>query len=147
MTPLNFPSYEYKVKNKDGKVFIFDIIRKKYVALTPEEWVRQHMINFMIFHLNYPKSLITIETGLKYNQLNKRSDVVVFGREGSPWLLVECKAPGQKIDDHVSFQAAVYNQKIRAPFLVMTNGLIHHCFFINHSTGEITPQKEFPQYP
>src|SRR5690606_15874006 len=138
---------EYKVKNIEGKFFIFDVVRKKYVALTPEEWVRQHAVHYMIEQLNYPKSLITIESSLKYNQLQKRTDIVVHNREGLPWLLVECKAPTQKLDSSVSFQLAMYNRQIQASHLVMTNGLVHLSFSLDTTTGEIIRKAEFPAYP
>src|SRR5204863_9718286 len=93
MYALNLPTFEYKLKKADGKVWIFDVIRKKFVVLTPEEWVRQHFVNYLIQHLQYPKSLIKIEGGLTFNQLQKRSDIVVFDRFAKPWMVIECKAP------------------------------------------------------
>ena len=93
MIKLNLPDFDYKLKKAEGKVWIFDVIRKKYLVLTPEEWVRQHVVHFLITHKKYPKALIKLEGGLNYNQLQKRSDIVVFDREGKPWMIMECKAP------------------------------------------------------
>src|SRR5690606_27113443 len=93
MVDLNLPSFEYRIKKTEEKTFIFDEIRKKFVVLTPEEWVRQHFVHYMIGHLRYPRALINVETGLAYNQLRKRSDIVLYDRTGKPWMIVECKAP------------------------------------------------------
>ena len=146
MTPLNLPSFEYNVKNKDGKVFIFDIIRRKYIQLTPEEWVRQHFIHYMIQHLGYPKSLIKVETGLVYNQLKKRSDIIVYNRTGDPWLIVECKSPSQTINTSTVTQVSVYNVSMKASFVVMTNGIKHICYSIGSSVDEVVMMNSFPAF-
>src|SRR5688572_31218406 len=99
MHKLNLPAFDYKLKKVDGKVWIFDVIRKKYVILTPEEWVRQHFIYYLVTELHYPRALVRVEGGLVYNTLNKRSDIVIFGREGAPWMLVECKSPTLKLSE------------------------------------------------
>lgn len=127
MIPLNLPSFEYTLKKSDGKTWILDIVRKKYVVLTPEEWVRQHFIHYMIAHLKYPRALVTVETGLVYNTLHKRCDITVFNRSGMPWLMVECKSPQQKINNDTLKQATVYNLTIQARYVVLTNGLKHIC--------------------
>lgn len=146
MVALNLPSFEYNVKKADGKMFIFDILRKKYVTLTPEEWVRQHFIHYMIEQLNYPKSLIRIETGLVYNTLSKRCDITVFDRTGTPWLIVECKAPEQKIDQETLRQASVYNLTIKARYVVLTNGLKHICCETNYGQQAWKSLNELPAY-
>ena len=128
MVKLNLPACEYKVKEADGKVWIFDGIRKKFVVLTPEEWVRQHFIQYLINQLGYPKSLIKVETGLMYNRLTKRSDIVIFNREGKPWMLVECKAPDVALDENATRQLSVYNKTLNARYAVLTNGMKHFCF-------------------
>jgi hypothetical protein len=125
MLKLNLPEYDYLIKNKNDKLLIFDLVRKKYVALTPEEWVRQHFLNYLLNYLDVPKNLVSVEGGLKYNRLSKRSDILVFSLSGNPLLLVECKAPTQVIDNTVIFQLGTYNSKIQAPFLASTNGLMH----------------------
>jgi hypothetical protein len=125
MTPLNLPPFEYKLKKAEGKLWIFDGIRKKYVVLLPEEWVRQHFIHYLTDHLRYPKGLIRIEGGLTFNQLHKRTDIVVFDRKGSPWMIIECKAPEIPVTDQTVFQASTYNATHRAKYIAVTNGLVH----------------------
>ena len=146
LIPLSFPPFEYKLKKSDGKVLIFDIIRKKYVVLTPEEWVRQHFIHFMIEKLHYPRSLIKIESGLIYNTLQKRCDITVYDRYAKPWLLAECKAPEQAINENTLRQASVYNLSIQAPHLVLTNGLKHVCCKVDHVHKTSAVSEGFPVY-
>lgn len=127
MIPLNLPSFEYQLKNSENKTFIFDVIRKKYIQLTPEEWVRQHFVHLLINQKAYPKSLISIEKQLTINRLKKRTDIVVFNNLGLPHLIVECKAPSIKITQTVFDQITRYNLNLQAKYLVLTNGL-HHFF-------------------
>lgn len=124
---LNLPESELTLKKEGGKVWIFDIIRKKYIVLTPEEWVRQNFIHYMIRDLKYPRSLFRIEGALTYNSLQKRSDILVRNREGKPWMLVECKSPGIKLTQKAFNQIAVYNMTIGATYLAVTNGMVHYC--------------------
>lgn len=144
MIKLNLPAFDYKLKKADGKVWIFDGIRKKYVVLTPEEWVRQHVVQYMLNHLGYPKSLIRVEVSLTYNSLDKRADVIVFDREGKPWMVVECKAPDLTLTQSVAMQVATYNKSLQAPFVVITNGMKVYCFA---SQPEVKPQAELPAFP
>lgn len=102
-------------------------MRKKYVALTPEEWVRQHWIAFLVRFKNYPKSLIAVEAGLHYNQMSKRADIVVYNRVGEVYLIVEVKAPTVKLDQDVLNQIAAYHKSMPAKFLVISNGIKHYC--------------------
>lgn len=146
MVKLDLPGFDYQVSKAEGKIWIFDIIRKKRVVLTPEEWVRQHIVHFFINQLNYPKSLIKIESGLSYNQLQKRSDVVVYDRTGSPWLLMECKSPGLQLNQNVVMQAAVYNQNIRAKYIAVSNGMKHACYEVKDDVTETELLKNFPEY-
>jgi hypothetical protein len=131
MFKLNLPPFDYKLQKADGKVWIFDVIRKKYIVLTPEEWVRQHFINYLITDLKYPRALLKIEGGLMYNQLQKRSDIVVFDREGNPWMIIECKSPSLHLSENTLQQAAAYNASLKAKYLTITNGLVHFCSSIN----------------
>ena len=146
MVKLDLPGFDYQVSKAEGKIWIFDIIRKKRVVLTPEEWVRQHIIHFFINQLNYPKSLIKIESGLTYNRLQKRSDVVVYNREGKPWLLMECKSPELSLNQNVIMQAAVYNQNIRAKYIAVSNGMKHVCYEVRDNVSETELLKSFPEY-
>lgn len=132
MISLNLPPYAHKVIHHNGKATIFDPIRKKYVALTPEEWVRQHFVNYLIAHLQYPKSLVNVENGLKFNQMQRRSDIVVYDRQGLPFMIVECKSHKVSIKPCVFEQIAMYNNTFKAKFVVVTNGMQHYCCRIDH---------------
>jgi len=147
MIPLNLPSFEYKLRKAEGKLWIFDIIRKKYIVLIPEEWVRQHFIHFLINQLQYPKSLIKVEGGLQYNQLQKRSDIVVFDRKGNPWMVIECKAPEVKLSQSTVLQAAVYNNTLKAKFIAVSNGLTHLYAEINWDKTSTVWLDQMPVYP
>ncbi|TPV33255.1 type I restriction enzyme HsdR N-terminal domain-containing protein [Paucihalobacter ruber] len=126
MQQLNFPSYSFRFKNKENKPAIFDDIRKKFVILQPEEWVRQHCLQFLMNEKKYPKSHINVEKKLTINQLTKRYDIVVFNTDGSIFLIVECKAPNITINQQVFDQIARYNLSLNATYLMVTNGLNHY---------------------
>lgn len=145
MQVLNLPQFEYQLKQKGDKPYIWDIIRKKYIQITPEEWVRQHFLHFLIAN-EYPKALISIELGHKYNKLQKRSDILVMDRSGAPFLLVECKAPQVSINQQVLEQAIFYNHVIQAPFLALSNGLQHVFCKLNSETGGIEQIESLPNY-
>ncbi|MGB5666584.1 MAG: type I restriction enzyme HsdR N-terminal domain-containing protein [Maribacter sp.] len=125
MKPLNFPVYDFRFKNSENKVQIFDAIRKKFVVLQPEEWVRQNVVQFLINDKKYPKSLINVEKQLTINSLNKRYDVVVYNPKGNITILVECKAPKISITQQTFDQIASYNMQLKAEYLMVTNGLDH----------------------
>jgi hypothetical protein len=146
MFKLNLPDFNLTIRKEDGKVWIFDIIRKKYIVLTPEEWVRQHFIHYLISHLNYPKTLFRIEGSLTYNKLQKRSDIVIHDRDGRPWMLVECKAPNIKLTQKAFNQVAVYNMTIGAKFVAVTNGMMQYCFEPSVK-GEAYHLAAFPEFP
>jgi len=122
---LNFPTYKFKIKSTKNKYAIFDIVRKKYVSLTPEEWVRQHLIHYLIKEKKFPISLIAVEKQLTLNNLTKRTDILVFNSEGLPEIIVECKAPSVKITQHTFDQISRYNLKLNANYLMVSNGLEH----------------------
>ncbi len=126
MQKLNFQLYNFRFKNSENKVSIFDEIRKKFIILTPEEWVRQHVVQFLLEDKKYPKSLINVEKVLKVNGLRKRYDVVVFNPDGSIFILIECKAPEIKIAQTTFDQIARYNMTMKAEYLMVTNGLNHY---------------------
>jgi hypothetical protein len=131
MQPLNLPTYPFKIKSSENKYFIFDIVRKKYMVLTPEEWVRQHMIHYLISAKNYPISLIAVEKKVTVNKLTKRTDILVFNTKGTPHIIVECKAPSIKITQEAFDQIARYNLKLEANYLIVTNGLTHFYSFMD----------------
>ena len=126
MCDLNFPDFQFRFKSSENKWFIFDEIRKKHVLLTPEEWVRQHVVRFLIEIKGYPKSYINVEKIVKINGMNKRYDVVVFNQKGGIFLLVECKEPNVAITQAVFDQIARYNRSLNAEYLMVTNGLKHY---------------------
>lgn len=126
MQKLNFPVYSFRFKNSENKVAIFDEIRKKFIILTPEEWVRQHVTQYLLQEKKYPKSYINVEKLIKINDLTKRYDLVVFQPNGAPFLLVECKAPEVKITQQTFDQIARYNLTLKAKYLMVTNGLNHY---------------------
>lgn len=143
---LLFPEFEHKLTQKDGKLFIYDGIAKKYRALTPEEWVRQHCLNYLTNHLNYPTAIIQIERGHEIDHLQRRTDIQVFDKQGNVFMLIECKAPHVALTAQTFQQISQYQKKNEARYLVLTNGLAHQIFEIdkeNASTSQIT---EFPNY-
>jgi hypothetical protein len=146
MHRLNLPSFDYKLKKAEGKVWIFDVIRKKFIVLTPEEWVRQHFLNYLLNDLKYPRSLVKIEGGLTYNTLSKRSDIVVFDRDAKPWMLIECKSPDLKLSESTLRQASAYNATLKAKYLTVTNGLIHFCSETNWELGTTRLLQGLPEY-
>lgn len=146
MQALNFPTYQFRIKSSENTNYIFDIIRKKYVVLTPEEWVRQHTVHFLIFEKNYPKSLIAVEKQLKVNNLVKRFDVLVFNKEGLPEIIVECKSPNIKISQDTFDQIARYNLKLNANKLVVTNGIQHYFCKLDHKEQQYIFLEEIPNY-
>jgi hypothetical protein len=146
MVALNLPPFDCKIKQVEGKPYIFDSLRRKYVRLSPEEWVRQHIVNLLLTHYAYPKALIRAEGGLILNQTQKRTDVVVFDRQGQPFLVVECKAPHIPLTQSVFDQIARYNHVHKAPYLVISNGLTHYCCGIDHTTADIQFLDDFPAF-
>tara|TARA_B100000508_G_scaffold141024_1_gene145198 strand:- start:3868 stop:4329 length:462 start_codon:yes stop_codon:yes gene_type:complete len=143
---LNLPSYEFKIKAEKEKLYIFDSIRKKMLVLTPEEWVRQNFIEFLHQEKGYPKSLMKQELGMKYNRMDKRSDIVCHNTEGVPLVLVECKRPQIKITQKTFDQIARYNMVLKVPFLAVTNGLEHYFCEIDHENKRYTFIPEIPPY-
>jgi predicted type IV restriction endonuclease len=130
--PLNLPSFGLKIKEENGIYYIFDQIRKKYLVLTPEEWVRQHLIHFLIEIKKYPGSLMKLEGGLKLNNLQKRSDILLFNKYGKKIILVECKAPSVKITQDTFDQIARYNFVHKVEWLLVSNGMQHFCCRIDY---------------
>lgn len=126
MQQLNFPTYDFKIKTSDKITQIFDIVRRKYVALTPEEWVRQHFIHYLVKEKKFPQSLIAVEMSIRMNKLQKRCDIVGYDNSLKPILIVECKAPGIKISQNTFDQVARYNISLRVKYLAVSNGLEHY---------------------
>jgi hypothetical protein len=143
---LNFPKYSFRFKNSENKVSIFDSIRKKFVVLQPEEWVRQHCIQFLINEKGYPISLINIEKELTINSLKKRYDIVVFNSDGTIHLIVECKAPKISINQNTFDQIARYNLELNATYLMVTNGLNHYYCQMDFELEKYQFLKDIPNY-
>ncbi|MFN3782522.1 MAG: type I restriction enzyme HsdR N-terminal domain-containing protein [Spirosomataceae bacterium] len=125
---LGLPPINAKIECIEGQYKIFDILRKGLYVLTPEEWVRQHFVHLLIHHFQYPKGLIRLEGGLTYHSLAKRSDILVYDKQGQPFLLVECKSTEIPLNEQVLQQAATYNKVLKAPFICLTNGHKTLCF-------------------
>jgi hypothetical protein len=146
MVRLNFPNYEFRLKNRENKTLVFDIIRKKYVVLTPEEWVRQHCLHFLIDEKKYPAGRTLVERRLKVATLEKRLDIAVCDPQGKIELLVECKAPNVVLNQNVFDQIARYNWEARAEMLMVTNGVDHYYCQMDYAKGVYIFLPELPQY-
>ncbi len=146
MQKLNLPTYNFRIKSNEKHTLIFDNLRKKYFVLTPEEWVRQHFVQFLVEQKKYPVSLIALEKQLLINNLKKRTDIVIFNKEGLPDIIVECKAPHIKITQDTFDQIARYNLKLKANYLVVTNGLEHYFCKMDLENESYVFLKEIPNY-
>lgn len=146
MQKLNLPEYSFRIKTSEGKTFLFDSLRKKYVRLTPEEWVRQNFVQFLIVEKKYSVSLIAVEAGVKVNNNPQRADLVVFDRTGSPILVAEFKAPEIKISQEAFDQIVRYNMQLRVKFLIVSNGLDHFCCRINYADNSYAYLAEIPGF-
>lgn len=142
---LNLPPFEPQLKSEGGESFIFDPIRRKYVKLEPEEWVRQHFVHLLL-DKGYPRGLFAVERGHKQNKRQKRTDILVHDRSGNALMLVECKAPKVPINKTVLQQALFYNQTHCAPFLGISNGLVHFFFFLDKKTGKTEQLSTLPNF-
>lgn len=146
MQKLNFPQFEYRFKSTENKVSIFDVIRKKFIVLQPEEWVRQHCVHYLINEKNYPKSLINVEKELNINGLKKRYDIVIFNPDGSILLIVECKSYDITINQDTFDQIARYNLALNAEFLMVTNGINHYYCQMDTETERYQFLRDIPNY-
>jgi hypothetical protein len=146
MLSLNLPGFKAKVRKKDGKTVIFDPLRCKYVALTPEEWVRQHFINFLITVKKYPKELLANEITIHLNNMMKRCDTIVYDHFLAPVMIIEYKAPNIAINHAVFDQITRYNISLRVPFLIVSNGLYHYCCKIDYEAQSYAFLEDIPIY-
>jgi len=146
MQKLNFPQYTFRFKNSENKIAAFDEIRKKFVILTPEEWVRMHVVQYLISEKKFPKSLINVEKQLKIGKRIKRYDVVVFNSEGKVNIIIECKAPSVKITQDTFDQIARYNMSLDATYLMVTNGLQHFYCQLDYELEKYHFLKSLPEY-
>lgn len=146
MDSLNLPSYEYRIEQKDGNLVIFDPIRKKLIVLTPEEWVRQHFVNYLTEHLGYPASRIRVESGTSYNKRAKRTDILIYGDELQPLVLVECKAAHVAIDQSTFNQISVYNKTLKARIMICSNGMVHYACQYDPERNKTDFLEQIPSY-
>ena len=146
MQELNFPNYTFRFKNRENKPAIFDVIRKKFVLLQPEEWVRQHCLHYLLNEKKYPKSLINVEKELLINNLKKRYDIVIYNPDGSLRLIVECKASNIAINQAVFDQIAVYNIALKSQFLMVTNGINHYYCQMDFENKKYQFLEDIPNY-
>ena len=146
LQPLNLPPFPFKISDSNGQLTLFDEIRKKHVIITPEEWVRQHFVQYLINQKKYPRSLIKLEGGLRLNGLPKRTDIIVFNPAGEKILMVECKAPSVNINQKVFDQVARYNITHKIAILAVTNGLQHYYCTIDFEKQGYQFIENLPEY-
>ncbi len=150
MKQLNLPEYSFRISGKQGSEMIFDQLRKKWVRLTPEEWVRQNFVQYLISEGRYPSGLIGIEIFFRLNNLKKRVDILVHNRKGEPVMIVECKSPDIRIsdfyEDKVYDQLGEYNFGYKVPYVIVTNGIANYAFRFNSVTGKYEHLMEIPLY-
>lgn len=144
---LNLPPAELRIERREDEFYVFDIIRKKMIFLTPEEWVRQHFLHLLINHLGYPKSLIKVESGLKYHKKEKRSDLLIYNRSGNIFMLIECKSYKIEMGKSTLHQLATYNKVLDADFVAITNGVRHFCWQKKEDRSNYDPLEDFPSFP
>jgi len=146
MWQLNLPEYNFRIKKQNEKFLIFDTQRKRYVALTPEEWVRQHFIQFLITVKGYPAALLAVEKQLNMNGMKKRCDAILYNMEAQPTLIIELKAPTVPITQATFDQVAVYNAKLKVDFFMISNGIEHYCCKVNTETARYEFFPEIPEF-
>lgn len=146
MYALNLPSFDAKISKTDRSTIIFDRLRRKYVSLTPEEWVRQHFVNYLIVEKNYPASLIANEAKINLNSLSRRCDTVVYNSRLDPLVILEYKSPDVKITQEVFDQIVRYNIVLRVKYLIVSNGLSHYCCEMDYENQTFRYVNEIPDY-
>ncbi len=147
MNDTNLPTYSFKIKSEGEKRFVFDEFRKKYVAVTPEEWVRQTICRYLNKEYGYPKGLMVLEAGLKVNGMQRRFDVLVYDLNKAPFLIIECKAPSVKIIQKTFEQAAAYNFEVRAQYLMVTNGSTQYLCEMDYQNNSYKFLDYIPEFP
>lgn len=146
MFRLNLPQYEIKIGEKDGKRTIFDFLRRKYVALTPEEWVRQHFTHYLTDHKGYPKGLLGNEVELHISEKRLRCDTILYNKQGQPQMIIEYKAPTIKIQQKTFDQISVYNLLLHVDYLIVSNGLQHYCCKMDYDNQKYLFLQDIPDY-
>jgi len=146
MEPLNLPTYLFRIKQDKEKKYIFDEIRRRFVLLTPEEWVRQHLVKYLVHAKNFPLLLMGIEKGFTQLRRKQRYDLLIYDRKGEPLMIVECKAPTIVINQNAFDQATRYNVRHKAPYMLITNGRNHYCCQLNLENRQYKFLQEIPDY-
>ncbi|MEO4710532.1 type I restriction enzyme HsdR N-terminal domain-containing protein [Bacteroides uniformis] len=146
MLSLNLPAFDAKIAARNGKNVIFDVIRRRYVALTPEEWVRQHFVHFLLAHKGYPQALMANEVQVQLNGTKKRCDTVLYRRDLTARMIVEYKAPEIEITQKVFDQITRYNMVLKVDYLIVSNGLQHYCCRIDYEHNSYTFLQDIPEY-
>lgn len=142
MVKIDYPPYRPRIRNEEGKEFIFDDIRKRWVTLTPEEWVRQNFLQYLTRQLQYPAALIAVEKEIKLGELKKRFDIVVYSKAAKPWMVIECKEMGTPLGTAVLEQGLRYNITLQVRFIVITNG--SHCHVFENEAGQLKELSTLP---
>ena len=146
MFQINLPPFDINIKEEDGKTVVFDILRKRFVALTPEEWVRQHFVHYLISEKHYPAALMANEISLSLNGMKRRADCALYNKDLSPLMLIEFKAPTVRITQKVFLQIEAYNHVFHVPWLIVSNGINHFCCRIDYEENSIKFLKDIPSY-
>jgi hypothetical protein len=146
LNPLNLPEYKHKIITENDKQYILDPVRNKYLLLTPEEWVRQNFLKYLIAEKKYPAGLISIEAGIKMNHLKRRYDALLYSRQGKPFMLLEFKSPSVRITQKVFDQITEYNNQFVTPYIIVSNGLKHYCCKLNDDNQKYEFLPEIPDF-
>jgi type I site-specific restriction endonuclease len=146
MKALNLPTYLFNIKSEKGRKYILDVIRRKYVALTPEEWVRQNFIRYLAEDKGFPLTLMAVEAGFALYKTTKRTDVLIYNRQAQPVAIVECKAPEVALTQTVFEQIVRYNLSFNLDYLFVTNGMVHYCCRLNHENGQVEFLQDIPRF-
>lgn len=146
MLSLNLPAFNAKIAARDGKRFIFDVLRRRYVVLTPEEWVRQHFVHFLLAHKSYPKALMANEVQVQLNGTRKRCDTVLYRRNLTARMIMEYKAPDIVITQKVFDQITRYNMALKVDYLIVSNGLQHYCCQMDYEQNSYRFLQDIPEY-
>ena len=144
MIKINYPSYQPKIRKEQEKEFIFDEFRKQWTILTPEEWVRQNFLRYLVHSKKYPAALIAVEKEIQLGELTKRFDIVVYNRNTKPWMIIECKEMGVNLTAPVLNQVLRYNITLDVPFIVITNG--SHCYGFSGNEGQLNELTDLPEF-
>lgn len=146
MLALNLPPADLKLSQREGQTYVFDTLRRRYIKLTPEEWVRQHFVHFLINHKGYPQEMLANEVSLSLNSTTKRCDTVLYDTETHPRMIIEYKAPHIALSQRVFDQISRYNIVLRVPYLIVSNGLEHYCCQVDYETQTYQFLRDIPSF-